>query len=70
MDKTFTDIFNDKNILVLNVNQVSKILGMGLSTTYKYVKKQDCPFIVHRIGSLYKINKKSLAEYLNLPITT
>lgn len=69
MKDTNTDILNNPNILLLTVEQVSKILQLGRSTTYELVNNERCPFIVHRIGNTIRIDKASLLESLKHPIT-
>ena len=41
MKDTNTDILNNPNILLLTVEQVSKILQLGRSTTYELVKSNS-----------------------------
>ena len=62
------DILRNENILLLTVEQVSKILQLGRSTTYESVNSERCPFIVHRIGNTIRIDKASLLESLKKPI--
>ncbi len=69
MKDTNTDILNNPNILLLTVEQVSKILQLGRSTTYELVNNERCPFIVHHIGNTIRIDKASLLESLKQPIT-
>lgn len=69
MKDTNTDILNNPNILLLTVEQVSKILQLGRSTTYELVNSERCPFIVHHIGNTIRIDKASLLESLKQPIT-
>lgn len=63
------NILNNPNVLLLTVEQVSKILQIGRSTTYELVNSSDCPFIVHRIGKTIRIEKTTFLESLKKPIT-
>lgn len=69
MEDKISDIINDDNILVLTVEQTSKILQLGKSTTYEIVNNPNCPFIVHHLGKSIRVEKKSLLESLRTPIT-
>lgn len=69
MKDKIVDIINDDNILVLTVEQASKILQLGKSTTYEIVNNPDCPFVVHHLGKSIRIEKSSLLESLKVPIT-
>jgi hypothetical protein len=58
----------DKTKKIYNSNDVSKILGLGKSKTYEFLKKvyQDqSPFKVIKIGREYKIFKESFDTWLN-----
>lgn len=68
MEKNIIDIINNDNILVLTVEQTSKILQLGKSTTYEIVNNPNCPFTVHRLGKSIRVGKKSLLESLKVPI--
>ena len=66
---TNTDISSNPNILFLPLEQISKILQLGRSTTYELVNNEHCPFIVRHIGNTIRIDKASLLESLKKPIT-
>lgn len=61
-------ILNDENTLLLTVEQVSKILRIGRSTTYELVNNPNCPFVVHRIGKTIRVEKESFLKSLKTPI--
>ena len=63
-----TQVLNNPDILLLTVEQVSKILQLGKSTTYELVNNPKCPFIVHKIGKTIRIEKTSFIESLKKPI--
>lgn len=60
MDKTLND-YPD----ILKPNDIMNILQIGRSTCYNLLYGGFIPSI--RIGKQYRITKKSLAEYLDLP---
>ena len=47
---------------VLTTQEVCEILGVSKKTVYKLLKSNELTY--KRIGSLYRIRKQSLIEYL------
>ena len=47
---------------VLNVKQLCEVLGIGKNTAYKLLKNREIKAL--RIGTVYKIPKKYVKEYI------
>lgn len=43
------------NMRFMGVSEVAKILGIGKSLEYEYLKSEGCPFSVIRINSRYAV---------------
>ncbi len=46
---------DNDNMRFMGVSEVAKILGIGKSLAYEYLKSEDCPFSVIRINSRYAV---------------
>ena len=59
---------NTENKQVYSISEIQKLLGLGRTKTYNFLdevyKKQE-PFIVIKIGKLYRIPKDSFDKWLN-----
>lgn len=69
IDSIHNNILNNPDVLLLTVEQVSKILQIGKSTTYELVNNPNCPFVVHHLGKTIRIEKTSVLESIKSSIT-
>lgn len=56
------------NQRVYSVSDIQVMLGMKRSATYNYltkVYKDGSPFLVHKVGSMYRVPKKSFDAWLS-----
>lgn len=63
MDAVYHAVFTDYPD-VLNIPQVSKMLGVCDKTTYKLIATGSLPVI--KVGRLYRVTKVSVLNYIHL----
>lgn len=54
-----------KDMAFINVETLSKILGLGLTYTYDYIKQPSCPFKIIKYGKRYIIHVGSFIQWYN-----